>query len=55
MVRDALYAPVAKERGLFDAEAVDALLADPNGPLDPATRNALWQLALLELWLSAVV
>ena len=31
MVRDALYAPAAKERGLFRPEAVERLLADPNG------------------------
>lgn len=51
LVRDALYAPVAKERGLFNAEAVDALLADPNGKLTPLRGNELWQIALLELWL----
>ena len=52
MVRDALYAPVAKERGLFDTGAVDALLADPGtGPLTPLRGNELWQIALLELWL----
>ncbi|OBG95371.1 asparagine synthase (glutamine-hydrolyzing) [Mycobacterium sp. E3251] len=51
MVRDALYAPVAKERGLFRTEAVDALLADPNSKLTPLRGNELWQLALLELWL----
>ncbi len=51
LVRDALYAPVAKERGLFNAEAVDALLADPNGKLTPLRANELWQIALLELWL----
>ena len=51
LVRDALYAPVAKERGLFDTEAVDALLADPNGKLTPLRGNELWQVALLELWL----
>ncbi len=51
MVRDALYSPVAKERGLFDTEAVDALLADPNGKLTPLRGNELWQIALLELWL----
>ncbi len=51
MVRDALYAPVAKERGLFRPEAVDALLADPNGRLTPLRGNELWQIALLELWL----
>ena len=51
MVRDALYALVAKQRGLFDAGAVDALLADPNGRLTPLRGNELWQIALLELWL----
>ena len=51
MVRDALYAPVAKERGLFRAEAVDALLEDPNGKLTPLRGNELWQIGLLELWL----
>ncbi|WP_077097746.1 N-acetylglutaminylglutamine amidotransferase [Mycobacterium terramassiliense] len=51
LVRDALYAPVAKERGLFNSEAVDALLADPNGKLTPLRGNELWQIALLELWL----
>jgi asparagine synthase (glutamine-hydrolysing) len=51
LVRDALYAPVAKERGLFDTDAVDSLLADPNGKLTPLRGNELWQIALLELWL----
>src|SRR6478672_11404629 len=51
MVRDALYAPVAKERGLFRAEAVEALLAEPNRRLTPLRGNELWQIALLEMWL----
>ncbi|BDE14024.1 asparagine synthetase B [Mycobacterium sp. 20KCMC460] len=51
MVRDALYAPVAKERGLFRSEAVEALLADPNRRLTPLRGNELWQIALLEMWL----
>ncbi|OBK98472.1 asparagine synthase (glutamine-hydrolyzing) [Mycobacterium asiaticum] len=51
MVRDALYAPVAKERGLFRADAVEALLADPNRRLTPLRGNELWQIALLEMWL----
>ena len=51
MVRDALYAPAAKERGLFRPDAVDALLADPNGRLTPLRGNELWQIGLLELWL----
>jgi asparagine synthase (glutamine-hydrolysing) len=51
LVRDALYTPAAKERGLFRPEAVDRLLADPNGRLTPLRGNELWQIALLELWL----
>jgi len=51
LVRDALFAPAAKERGLFRPEAVDRLLADPNGRLTPLRGNELWQIALLELWL----
>ncbi len=42
--------PVAKERGLFRTDAVEALLADPNGSLTPLKGNPLWQVALLELW-----
>lgn len=51
LVRDALTAPEAKDRGLFRPAAVDALLADPNGAITPLHGNTLWQLALLELWL----
>ncbi|MEH3142978.1 MAG: N-acetylglutaminylglutamine amidotransferase [Mycobacterium kyogaense] len=51
LVRDALYAPAAKERGLFRPEAVERLLADPNGKLTPLRGNELWQISLLELWL----
>lgn len=51
LVRDALYAPAAKERGLFRPEAVERLLTDPNGKLTPLRGNELWQIALLELWL----
>jgi asparagine synthase (glutamine-hydrolysing) len=50
-VRDALHAPAARDRGLFRAEYVDALLADPNTPRTTLGANQLWQLALLEMWL----
>ncbi|GGK80805.1 N-acetylglutaminylglutamine amidotransferase [Mangrovihabitans endophyticus] len=50
-VRDALHAPAARARGLFRAEYVDALLADPNTPRTTLGANQLWQLALLEMWL----
>src|SRR3954451_18488948 len=51
LVRDALSADAARERGLFRAEYVRELLADPNGELTPLKGNKLWQLGLLELWL----
>jgi asparagine synthase (glutamine-hydrolysing) len=50
-VRNALYAPAARSRGLFRPEYVDALLADPNTPRTTLGANQLWQLALLEMWL----
>ena len=50
-VRDALTDPRAKQRGLFDDGAVEALLADPNRTRTTLGSNALWQLALLEMWL----
>jgi asparagine synthase (glutamine-hydrolysing) len=50
-VREALYAPEARARGLFRKEYVDALLADPNTPRTTLGANQLWQLALLEMWL----
>ena len=50
-VRDALHDPAARERGLFRADYVDALLADPNTELTPLRGNKLWQLGLLEMWL----
>jgi asparagine synthase (glutamine-hydrolysing) len=50
-VRDALSAPAARDRGLFDQGYVDRLLADPNTPRTTLGANQLWQLALLEMWL----
>ncbi len=53
LVRDALHAPEARERGLFNDAYVDGLLADPNAGLTALRGNKLWQLGLLELWLQA--
>jgi asparagine synthase (glutamine-hydrolysing) len=53
LVRDALHAPEARERGLFEAAYVDRLLERPNEELTPLRGNKLWQLALLELWLQS--
>ncbi|GGH45603.1 N-acetylglutaminylglutamine amidotransferase [Microbacterium album] len=50
-VRDVLTDPATLERGLFDRAAVDRMLASPNDTRTTLGSNALWQLALLELWL----
>jgi asparagine synthase (glutamine-hydrolysing) len=50
-VRDALTDPAARERGLFDPTTVARLLASPNETRTTLGSNALWQLALLEIWL----
>jgi asparagine synthase (glutamine-hydrolysing) len=55
LVRDALAAPAATDRGLFRPDAVDRLLLNPNADLTPLRGNRLWQLGLLELWLQAHV
>ena len=53
LVRDALHAPEARQRGLFQSAYVEHLLAEPNAELTPLRGNKLWQLALLELWLQS--
>jgi asparagine synthase (glutamine-hydrolysing) len=50
-VRDALTDPAARARGLFDDRVVERMLADPNETRTTLGSNALWQLALLEMWL----
>jgi asparagine synthase (glutamine-hydrolysing) len=51
MVRDALLAPAARERGLFRPEVVEAMLADPNSHRTNLDGSTLWQRGLLELWM----
>jgi asparagine synthase (glutamine-hydrolysing) len=51
LVRDALHAPEARERALFEQAYVERLLANPNEGLTPLRGNKLWQLGLLEMWL----
>jgi asparagine synthase (glutamine-hydrolysing) len=56
LVRDALTAPAARDRGLFRPEEVGRLLdkaAAGEEELTPLRGNKLWQLGLLELWLQA--
>ncbi|MEE1938690.1 N-acetylglutaminylglutamine amidotransferase [Streptomyces sp. TRM 70361] len=50
-VREALSAPEARERGVFREEYVAELLAAPDEHRTRRGANALWQIALLEIWL----
>ncbi|QTE02026.1 N-acetylglutaminylglutamine amidotransferase [Streptomyces cyanogenus] len=50
-VREALAAPEAKRRGLFKDSYVAGLLAAPDRHRTKRGANALWQVALLEIWL----
>jgi asparagine synthase (glutamine-hydrolysing) len=50
-VRDAVTDPVAKARGVVRRDWLDAMLADPNTTRTNLGSNALWQVALLEMWL----
>ena len=50
-VRNAVTDPVAKDRGLFRPDWLQRMLADPNTERTTLGSNALWQVALLEMWL----
>jgi asparagine synthase (glutamine-hydrolysing) len=50
-VTEALRSPAARERGLFDERYISRLLSEPNETRTTLGANALWQFALLELWL----
>ena len=52
MVADALTGSRARSRGLFQPDAIDRLLADPDSHITKLGGSKLWQCALLELWLS---
>lgn len=53
LVRSALLDPAATRRRLFQREPVERMLANPNATRTPLGSNALWQLALLEMWLQS--
>lgn len=50
-VREALSAPEARSRGVFQDTCVAQLLAAPDDHRTKRGANALWQVALLEIWL----
>ena len=54
MVRDALTNDAARTRGLYRQETVNRLLAAPNDTRTTLGANALWQLAVLEMWLQSM-
>jgi asparagine synthase (glutamine-hydrolysing) len=54
MVRDALTNDAARARGLYRADTIEALLAAPNETRTTLDANALWQLAVLEMWLQSM-
>ena len=53
MVRDALESGAARQRGVFQRDYVDTLLAEPGAHMTPLRGSKLWQLGLLELWLQS--
>ena len=55
LVRDALTPERIERRALFAPGHVEMLLAAPNDHLTTLEGNKLWQVALLELWLSTHV
>jgi asparagine synthase (glutamine-hydrolysing) len=52
-VREAVTDPAAKARGLIRADYLEQMLAEPNEHRTTLGSNALWQVALLEMWLQA--
>lgn len=53
MVYDALTNESARNRGLYRADTVTALLSAPNDTRTTLGANELWQLAVLEMWLQS--
>lgn len=54
LVSDALHSQAARDRGIFRPEALAGMLASPNDTRTTLDGNALWQVALLELWLQTL-
>jgi asparagine synthase (glutamine-hydrolysing) len=50
-VKDLLHSERARERGLFQPDYLEALLAAPDEHITPLRGSKLWQVALLEMWL----
>ncbi len=50
-VKDAMASRAARERGLFNDDYLNRLLAAPADHITPLRGSKLWQLAVLEVWL----
>ena len=50
-VREILDQPVARDRGIFNRDYVEALLQNPEGNITALGGSKLWQVAVLEYWL----
>jgi asparagine synthase (glutamine-hydrolysing) len=53
-VTESLRGPAARERGLFDDRYIARLLSEPNDTRTTLGANAVWQFALLEMWLQTM-
>lgn len=53
-VIEALRGPAARDRALFDDGYIAQLLSEPNDARTTLGANALWQFALLEMWLQTM-
>jgi asparagine synthase (glutamine-hydrolysing) len=51
MVKEALTSLPARQRSLFRSSYLEQLFAQPEKHITPLRGSALWQVALLELWL----
>ena len=54
MVRDALTAPAARERGIFREDWLEQLFAAPADHITRLRGSELWQAAVLEMWLQDI-
>jgi asparagine synthase (glutamine-hydrolysing) len=51
-VSEILNAPVVRERQIFNRSYVDSVLEDPDAHITPLQGSKVWQMALLEYWLT---
>ncbi len=51
-VQEILHAPRVEKRNIFNRDYIDRVLADPDAHITPLRGARLWQMALLEYWLT---